>query len=143
MAESPRIYSVDEALDLSLEETLVDVIAAYKLPRNFTKAEGIRLRDDEGNEYLDFLCRYGALALGHNNPEVIAAVDRARGQPNFFVISPGTMAAIVGAAALAAINLTVREDLPSRATELGKYFRGRLDKLREEFDLLKEVRGVA
>jgi putrescine aminotransferase len=113
LAESPRIYSVDEALELSLEETLnlhreyvnetlVDVIAAYKLPRNFVKAEGIRLWDDEGNEYLDFLCSYGALALGHNNPEVIAAVDLARQQPNFFVISPGAVTGAL-AASLAAI----------------------------------------
>lgn len=97
-----RIYSVEEAQQLDLEtilelnrefvnEALVDLIAAYKLPRRFVRAEGIRLWDDQGNEYLDFLCSYGALALGHNHPEVISAVEQVRPAPNFFVISPGAL----------------------------------------------------
>ena len=97
-----RIYSVEEAQQLDLEtilelnrefvnEALVDLIAAYKLPRRFVRAEGIRLWDDQGNEYLDFLCSYGALALGHNHPEVISAVEQVRTAPNFFVISPGAL----------------------------------------------------
>ncbi|MCJ7753648.1 MAG: aspartate aminotransferase family protein [Thermoanaerobaculales bacterium] len=99
---TPRIYTVEEAQQLDLEtilelnrefvnEALVDLIAAYKLPRRFVRAEGIRLWDDQGNEYLDFLCSYGALALGHNHPEVISAVERVRPAPNFFVISPGAL----------------------------------------------------
>jgi len=81
-------------LDLNREyvnETLVDVISSYGLPRKFVAAEGIRLWDDRGREYLDFLCSYGALGLGHNNPDVIKAVEMARRPPNFFVIAPGAL----------------------------------------------------
>lgn len=99
---TPRRYTVQEALDLGLDEvldlnrkyvneTLVDVISSYGLPRKFVAAEGIRLWDDRGREYLDFLCSYGALGLGHNNPDVIKAVEMARRPPNFFVIAPGAL----------------------------------------------------
>jgi putrescine aminotransferase len=114
LVTEPRIYTIEEAVDLGLGETLdlhreyvneslVDLVASYGLPRHFVKAEGIRLWDGAGNEYLDFLCSYGALSLGHNNPRIIAAVERARGLPNFTVISP---AAVTGAlaASLAAIS---------------------------------------
>jgi len=112
MTES-HIYTVEEAANLSLNDTLelhreyineslIDIISGYGLPRRFVKAEGIRLWDDDGNEYLDFLCSYGVLALGHNNPRIIAAVERARNLPNFFVISPGAFAGAL-AASLAAI----------------------------------------
>jgi putrescine aminotransferase len=81
---TPRIYTVEEATELPLDdilnlnrefvnESLVDLIAGYGLPRRFVKAAGIQLWDDKGREYLDFLCSYGALALGHNHPGVIAS----------------------------------------------------------------------
>ena len=85
-----------------VNETLIDLISGYKLHRRFVRAKGIRLWDDAGNEYLDFLCSYGALGLGHNNPAVVAAVDEVRQHPNFFVISPGSMAGAL-ASSLAAI----------------------------------------
>ncbi len=113
MAE-PRIYTIEEAANLSLGETLelhreyvneslTDLIAGYGLPRQFVKAEGIRLWDGDGNEYLDFLCSYGALSLGHNNPRIIAAVEKARKLPNFFVISPGPVTGAL-AASLASVS---------------------------------------
>lgn len=94
---TPRRYTVQEALDLGLDEvldlnrkyvneTLVDVISSYGLPRKFVAAEGIRLWDDHGREYLDFLCSYGALGLGHNNPDVLL-------QKKLRSRSPGAMAA--------------------------------------------------
>lgn len=109
----PHVYGVEEALDLTLDEilelnrefvneSLVDLISSYKLPRRFVRAEGIRLWDEHGTEYLDFLCSYGALGLGHNHPEVFAAVDRVRQLPNFFVVAPGALAGAL-AASLAAI----------------------------------------
>ena len=38
------------------------------------KANGNRLVDVDGNEYIDYLLCYGALLLGHGHPEVTAAV---------------------------------------------------------------------
>lgn len=39
-------------------------------PQFFTRAEGGRLWDVDGNEYIDFLCSYGTNLLGHHHPKV-------------------------------------------------------------------------
>ena len=39
--------------------------------------EGARIRDVDGNEYLDYVCSWGPLILGHARPAVIEAVQRA------------------------------------------------------------------
>ncbi|WP_425394810.1 diaminobutyrate--2-oxoglutarate transaminase family protein [Burkholderia arboris] len=49
---------------------------ATSFPRLFTHAEGIRMRDSDGQEYIDCLSNAGTLALGHNHPEVNEAVMR-------------------------------------------------------------------
>ena len=43
-------------------------------PVEFVRGEGTRLWDDEGNEYLDFLCGIGVTSVGHCHPAVVAAV---------------------------------------------------------------------
>lgn len=48
-----------------------------KLVKTFVRGEGVRVWDVEGKCYLDFLAGYGALNLGHNPPEVVAAVESA------------------------------------------------------------------
>ena len=40
-------------------------------------AEGSRIRDVDGNDYIDYVCSWGPLILGHARPSVIAAVTRA------------------------------------------------------------------
>src|SRR5712692_5921815 len=43
------------------------------------RAEGVRLWDADGNEYLDYVCSWGALILGHAPPKVVEAIaDQAR-----------------------------------------------------------------
>lgn len=49
---------------------------ATSFPRLFTHAKGIRVRDADGQEYIDCLSNAGTLALGHNHPEVNEAVMR-------------------------------------------------------------------
>lgn len=41
-----------------------------KFPFALSKAKGVKLWDVEGNEYIDFLCGAGTLALGHNDEDV-------------------------------------------------------------------------
>jgi glutamate-1-semialdehyde 2,1-aminomutase len=45
------------------------------------RARGSRLWDADGNEYLDYVCSWGALILGHADPDVVRAVaeQAARG----------------------------------------------------------------
>lgn len=45
-------------------------------PQFFTRAEGTRLWDADGNEYLDFMCAYGPNLLGYGQKDVQAAVLR-------------------------------------------------------------------
>jgi len=46
-------------------------------PLFITKAEGARLRDEDGNEYIDYVGSWGPMILGHAHPRVIEAVIRA------------------------------------------------------------------
>ena len=46
-------------------------------PYFVARAEGSRVWDTEGNEYLDFVQSYGASILGHADPAVVAAVTEA------------------------------------------------------------------
>lgn len=50
-------------------------------PLVIDRAQGSRLRDVDGREYLDYVCSWGALILGHAYPDVVAAVaeQAARG----------------------------------------------------------------
>lgn len=44
-------------------------------------------------------------------------------------------------AGLAALEVTLREDLPGQAEEKGKYFLAELQKLKQKYPIIKEVRG--
>ena len=39
------------------------------------RAQGSRLWDADGREYLDFICSWGAMILGHAHPEIVAAIE--------------------------------------------------------------------
>jgi len=52
-------------------------------------AAGARLFDVDGREYIDYVCSWGALILGHAHPEVVAAVaDQARRGTSYGMLSP-------------------------------------------------------
>jgi len=38
------------------------------------RAAGARLWDADGNEYIDYVCSWGALILGHAHPKVVEAI---------------------------------------------------------------------
>ncbi|MDP3890391.1 glutamate-1-semialdehyde 2,1-aminomutase [Nocardioides sp.] len=46
-------------------------------PRFITSAQGAWLTDADGNEYVDLICSWGPMLLGHAHPEVQAAVVEA------------------------------------------------------------------
>lgn len=45
-------------------------------PQFFARAEGCRLWDTDGNEYIDFMCGYGTNLLGYQHPRVDEAARR-------------------------------------------------------------------
>jgi glutamate-1-semialdehyde 2,1-aminomutase len=46
-------------------------------PRFIRSAQGAWLTDVDGNEYVDLICSWGPMLLGHAHPEVLAAVGAA------------------------------------------------------------------
>jgi len=53
-----------------------------RYPYFFARGEGTRIWDVDGNEYVDLMCSYGPIVLGHNHPRVEEAARReaANGQ---------------------------------------------------------------
>lgn len=47
------------------------------VPRFIKSADGAYITDVDGNTYLDYVCSWGPMLLGHNNPEVRRAVINA------------------------------------------------------------------
>jgi acetylornithine/N-succinyldiaminopimelate aminotransferase len=69
------------------------VIESYaRFPVEFVRGQGAWLWDDEGNEYLDFLCGISVTSLGHCHPRVVEAVREQVGRlvhtSNLFYTEP-------------------------------------------------------
>jgi glutamate-1-semialdehyde 2,1-aminomutase len=47
-------------------------------PQFFERADGCRLWDGDGREFIDFMCSWGPVVLGHHDPEVEAAAEAQR-----------------------------------------------------------------
>ena len=45
-------------------------------PPFITEASGCTLRDADGNVYIDYVCSWGPMILGHAHPEVGRALER-------------------------------------------------------------------
>jgi acetylornithine/N-succinyldiaminopimelate aminotransferase len=57
------------------------VIPSYaRFPVEFVRGEGTRLWDEQGSEYLDFLCGISVTNLGHCHPDVVDAVHEQVGR---------------------------------------------------------------
>jgi putrescine aminotransferase len=78
-----------------INPVFMEAIDLFGFGRTFVRAEGLSLWDAEGREHTDFLSGYGALALGHNHPDVHAAVDEVlrTPTPHFLLVSPHPLAA--------------------------------------------------
>jgi len=52
-------------------------------------ASGARLYDADGREYIDYVCSWGALILGHAHPDIVTAVaDQASRGTSYGMLSP-------------------------------------------------------
>ena len=54
---------------------LVDLLETFDFGRRFVRAEGASLFDEEGRRYTDFLAGFGVHNIGHNHPELLAALQ--------------------------------------------------------------------
>jgi glutamate-1-semialdehyde 2,1-aminomutase len=58
-------------------------------PLVIDRARGSRLWDVDGNEYIDYVCSWGALILGHTHPDVVSAIgDQAQRGTSYGMTSP-------------------------------------------------------
>ena len=51
--------------------------AVGRIPRFISRADGDRIVDVDGNEYIDYVCSWGPGILGHAHPKVLEAVKKA------------------------------------------------------------------
>jgi glutamate-1-semialdehyde 2,1-aminomutase len=59
------------------------------IPLVVDRAQGSRLWDVDGREYIDYVCSWGALILGHAEPQIVAAVsEQARRGTSYGMTSP-------------------------------------------------------
>jgi glutamate-1-semialdehyde 2,1-aminomutase len=58
-------------------------------PLIINRAHGSRLWDVDGREYIDYVCSWGSLILGHAHPDVVAAIaDQAQRGTSYGMTSP-------------------------------------------------------
>jgi len=58
------------------------LIPISNYPFYLDRAEGARFWDIDGNEFIDYMCAYGPMVLGYNNPVIDAAADEQRKKVN-------------------------------------------------------------
>lgn len=51
--------------------------AVKMAPRFIARADGAYVYDEDGRRYIDYVCSWGPMILGHNHPVIRGAVDRA------------------------------------------------------------------
>lgn len=46
-------------------------------PLFMKRGQGSRLYDEDGNEFIDYVCSWGPLILGHSDPQIVTAIKKA------------------------------------------------------------------
>src|ERR687885_2080185 len=87
-AQAPRLHAVMErALSLTpggVNSPVRAFRAVGGTPRFMVAGEGCWLTDADGRRYVDLVCSWGPLILGHAHPEVVAAVREAAAKGTSF-----------------------------------------------------------
>ncbi len=103
-----ELFTLENALNMNrrqlrenyqryINPSLVEVMSLLNFDKLFVKAKGIHLWDTENKQYLDFLGGYGALNLGHNPPEILAAIRKVQERPNLLQAALNPLAAALAA----------------------------------------------
>ncbi len=92
MSKEQKLLTIDDGLKMRRKEfsdmykkyvniSFGQLSALLGLDINYVRAEDCRVWDEDGNEYLDFMGGYGSLNVGHNHPEVLAALRKVETVP--------------------------------------------------------------
>lgn len=86
-----------ELADRHFNPTFVQALRLVGLDKQYTRAEGCYVYDAAGQQYLDFLCGYRVLNLGHSHPVVRQALAEALAQdwPNLLQMDISPLAAVL------------------------------------------------
>jgi glutamate-1-semialdehyde 2,1-aminomutase len=85
MTAPPRAVSRSQALferaQKSIPGGVNSPVRAFRgvggCPPFMARGEGSRIWDADGNEYVDYVCSWGPLILGHRHPAILEAIERA------------------------------------------------------------------
>nr|WP_240503540.1 aspartate aminotransferase family protein [Natranaerobius trueperi] len=102
-----NLITVEEALEKSINDikrqhddylnpAFRKMLSLLSFDKKFVEAKGVKVWDESGIEYLDFLGGYGSLNLGHNPPEVFEAINMVKKKPNLLQASMGVLNASLG-----------------------------------------------
>ncbi|MDE3110599.1 MAG: glutamate-1-semialdehyde 2,1-aminomutase, partial [Acidobacteriota bacterium] len=91
--ERPRSSALLERAQKILVGGVNSPVRAFKAvggePLIIERAAGSRVWDADGREYIDYVCSWGALILGHAHPDVVAAIaDQAQRGTSYGMTSP-------------------------------------------------------
>jgi glutamate-1-semialdehyde 2,1-aminomutase len=92
-SERPRSSELFERAERILVGGVNSPVRAFRgvggTPLVIDHARGSRLWDVDGREYIDYVCSWGALILGHAHPDVVAAVaEQAARGTSYGMLSP-------------------------------------------------------
>ncbi|MGI6097138.1 MAG: aspartate aminotransferase family protein [Dethiobacteria bacterium] len=103
---SNRLISLEEGLNFDRRQVreyskryvnpaLANLLGLLNFDKQYVRAQGCRVWDEDGEEYLDFLGGYGALNLGHNHPEIHKAIEKVFGAPVLLQASLNKLTAVL------------------------------------------------
>jgi len=95
-AQALSISQTKKLYEQYLNPVLVSLVKIISTDVRFVSAQGMKLHDDRGREYLDFLSGFGALNLGHEPIEVLTALREVEERPNILQPSLNPYAAKLG-----------------------------------------------
>ena len=73
---------------MALNPTLQRLLTLCRMDRTWVRGEDVHLYDSSGRRFLDCYAQYGAVALGHNAPEVVKAVRAALDEAEPAMVQP-------------------------------------------------------
>ena len=93
MQSTSELIDLDDAIRLDRERNLANhqkhlnprlasLLSLIKADAPLIRAKGCRYWDSDGNEYIDFLCGFAALCVGHNDERILDALEKVKDMPN-------------------------------------------------------------
>jgi len=88
LARSPRSAQLFERAARTLPFGVVSSFQKMQpYPIYVTHGRGSHIWDQDGTEYLDFHCGFGAMVVGHAHPRIVEAIHEAAGRGTHFAVT--------------------------------------------------------